>query len=413
MLLKAGVMKSTVFALIATFLLLCPAGFAEKSAAQTVIAAVAAPPGPPLGPLERNLARNPDELDVFYQDPGGALAMNWAVGPWNTPSRITPAGAGRPNTPIAAAINNRGFLQAFYAQPDGAIGSAMSVRVGRREASAITQPGLVRGDSPLAVLRLGSDIWVFFVAPNGSVASMMAGPVTGTADHVWPLVFAGAGSAGNGTGLVAVLRREEWHMFFQAVTGALVDVRYLPYGSVPRSVSSISKEGVQPPVQIAPPGVASPQGPIAVLARGTDQLHLFFVRPDGAVATTWMDDQHSWAAPFPITPPGAARADSPLAAVVRGGDQLHVFYVGPDGAVATTWAVGPWQRPFPITPPGAAGPGSRLGALLRRDQLHVFYQGADGALATTWAVGPWQTPFPITPPGAGRPGSSIAVVTGR
>jgi hypothetical protein len=413
MLLKAGVMKSTVFALIATSLLLCPAGFAEKSTAQTVIAAVAAPPGPPPGPLERNLARNPDELDVFYQDPSGALAMHWAVGPWNTPSRITPAGAGRPNSPIAAATNERGYLQAFYVQPDGAIGSAMGVRVGRWEASTITQPALVRDDSPLAVLRLRSDIWVFFVAPNGSVSTMMAGPVTGTADHVWPFVFAGAGSAGNGTGLVAVLRRDAWHMFFQAVTGALVNVGYLPYGSVPRSVSSILKEGVQPPVQIAPPGVASPRGPIAVLARGDDQLHVFFVRPDGAVATTWMDDQHSWVAPFPITPAGAVRTDSPLAAVVRGGDQLHVFYIGPDGAVATTWAVGPWQRPFPITPPGAAAPGSGLAAVLRRDQSHVFYQRPDGALATTWAVGPWQTPFPITPPGAGRPRSSIAVVAGR
>jgi hypothetical protein len=413
MLLKAGVMKSTVFALIATSLLLCLAGFAEKSRTHTVIAAVAVPPGPPPGPLERNLARNPDELDVFYQDPSGALAMNWAVGLWNTPSRITPAGAGRPNSPIAAATNERGYLQAFYVQPDGAIGSAMGVRVGRWEASAITQPSLVRGDSPLAVLRLSSNVCVFFVAPNGSVSTMMAGPVTGTTDHVTPVVFTGAGWAGNGTGLVAVLRRDEWHVFFQAVTGALVDVWYLPYGSLPRSVSSILKEGLQPPVQIAPPGVPSPQSPIAVLTRGDGQLHVFFVRPDGAVATTWMDDQHSWVAPFPITPAGAVRTDSPLAAVVRGGDQLHVFYIGPDGAVATTWAVGPWQKPFPITPPGAAARGSRLAAVLRRDQLHVFYQAPDGALATNWAIGPWQKPFPITPPGTGRPNSSIAVVTGR
>ncbi|MDR7420144.1 MAG: hypothetical protein QN178_14675 [Armatimonadota bacterium] len=347
------------------------------------------------------------------------------MGPWSTPAAITPPGAGRPNSPIAAAIHDRhGAFQTFYVRPDGAVGSALQVG-GHWRSNAITQPGLVHGESPLAIFRLGdgdSRIWVAFFAPDGSLSVMLERPWTDSVmlEKPWKettdIALNTYVPAGNGTGLVAAgyLRRDEWHAFYQATTGALVDF--------PGRVSS--KYGWGLPLQIAPPGMARPQSPIAVLARGDGQLHVFFVRHDGAVATTWSewrDGRQQWGAPFTITPPGVARADSALAAVLRG-RELHVFYVGPDGALATTWAAGPWQvhwavgawqTPFPITPPGAAGPGSRMAAVVRRDQLHVFYQGPDGALATNWAVGPWQRSFPITPPGAGRPSSSIAVVTGR
>ncbi|MDR7521060.1 MAG: hypothetical protein QN168_01210 [Armatimonadota bacterium] len=408
MLLQAGAMKIGVVALVVTSILLSPAGMAKKSTDATVIAAAAAP-GLPGGRIERTLTRNPDELDVFYQAPNGALGMNWAVGPWSTPSQIAPPGAGRPNSPIAAAVNEQGFLQAFYVQPDGAIGSAM--QVGRQwRANAITQVGLVRGDSPLTAAKWGRRGWIFFVTPRNSVAGMDEQPVTATASHVYALEVVSASSVGNGSGLAFIPNPCGWSVFYQAVDGALVEDWSIDILSC-RPVNPLQKTtGRQP---IVPPGVGNPQTPIAVLTRGNDQLHVFFVRPDSAVATTWKDGQHSWASPFPITPPGAARGDSPLAAVVRGGDQLHVFYIARDGAIATTWAVGPWAKPFAITPAGAAGAGSRLAAVLRRDQLHVFYQGSDGAIATNWAVGPWQTPSPITPPGAGSPGSSITVVTGR
>lgn len=389
------------------------------------IGAAVTQPGPaPLG-SRRNLAPSPDELRVFYQGPDGALATTWAVGPWSTPVPITPPGAGRPNSPITAAIHDRyGTFQAFHVRPDGALGSALQVG-GHWRANAITQPGLVHGGSPLATFRLDNNdsrVWVVFFASDGSLSVMLERPWTDSVmlEKPWKdttdIRLNTLAPPGNGTGLASVghLRRNEWHAFYQAATGALVDF--------PGRISTTYDWGL--PLQIAPPGMARPQSPIAVLARGDGQLHVFFVRPDGAVATTWSewrDGRQPWVAPFSVTPPGAARADSALAAVLRD-RELHVFYIGPDGALATTWAVGPWeahwaigawQTPFPITPPSAAGPGSQVAAAVRRDQLHVFYQGPDGALATTWAVGPWQTPFPITPAGAGRPGSSIAVLTGR
>ena len=95
-----------------------------------------------------------------------------------------------------------------------------------------------------------------------------------------------------------------------------------------------------------------------------NHLDVFWVGPDGAVATQWWDAAPgaNWGdhRPFPITPPGAARAGSPLAAVARMPNHLDVFWVGPDGAVASQWwDVAPganWgdHRPFPITPPSAA-----------------------------------------------------------
>jgi hypothetical protein len=170
----------------------------------------------------------------------------------------------------------------------------------------------------------------------------------------------------------------------------------------------------QNPFPLTPPGAEKVETPLAAVSRG-NQLHVFFMGPDNALASTWTDGG-PWAAPFPITPPGAARGDSPLAAVVRG-DQLHVFYIGPDGALASTWAApnvdtGRWQSPFPITPPAASGARSRLDVVLRGSMLNVFYQGADGAFGTAWSMpevdgGRWQLPFPITPPGAGVAGSAI------
>ncbi len=345
--------------------------------------------------IERNIAGNPDELDVFYQGPDGALATTWAVGPWQAPSPVAPPGVARSNSPLGAVIRG-GQIHVFFLRPDGAVATTWARPGGRTWAApiAITSPGAARGDSPLAAVVRGDQVHVFYIGPDGAVA-------TNWAVGAWqtPFPITPPGAAGPGSQLKAMLRGgDQLHVFYQGPDGALGTTWAVgPW---------------QKPYAITRPGAGRPGSPIAVALR-RDDLHVFFVRPDGAVATTWSDrGSQIWAAPIGITPAGAARGDSPLAAVVRGGDQLHVFYIGADGALATNWAVGAWQTPFPITPPGAAGPGSRLDAVVRRDQLHVFYQGADGALATNWAVGPWQRPFPITPPGSGVPSSPIVAVTG-
>jgi hypothetical protein len=106
---------------------------------------------------------------------------------------------------------------------------------------------------------------------------------------------------GNGTGLVGVgsYRRNEWQAFYQVTTGALVDL--------PGRTSTPHGGGLLSLGQLAPPGMARPQSPIAALTRDDGQIHVFFVRPDGAVATTWSawsGGRQPWVAPFAITPPG-------------------------------------------------------------------------------------------------------------
>ncbi|MDR7420145.1 MAG: hypothetical protein QN178_14680 [Armatimonadota bacterium] len=353
-------------------------------------------PGPFSGGLERNVAGSPDELHVFYLGRNGAIATNWAVGPWQTPSPITPSGAGRPNSPIAV-VNRGAQIHVFFVRPDGAIATTWGdPRRPWAVPVAITPAGAARADSSLAAVVRGSDqLHVFYIGPDGAVTTNWA---VGSWQTPFPITPPGA--AGTGSQLRAALGGpDQLHVFYQGPDGALA--------------TNWAVGPWQRPFAITRPGAGRPGSPIAVALR-RDDLHAFFVRPDGAVATAWSQrGSHIWAAPVGITPPGAARGDSPLAAVVRGGDQLHVFYIGPDGALATNWAVGGWQTPFPITPPGAAGPGSRLDAVVRRDQLHVFYVMPDEAIATNWAVGPWQTPFPITPPGAGSLGSPIVAVAGK
>ena len=179
------------------------------------------------------------------------------------------------------------------------------------------------------------------------------------------------------------------------------------------------------PSAIGSPHAARSVSPISAVTRMEGAVDVFWIGPDGAVATTWVNpniDNGNWHPAFPITPPGAARQNSPIAAIARLVGALDVFWIGPDGAVATTWANpnidnGNWHPAFPITPPGAAAPDSAISAITRLEgALDVFWIGPDGAVATTWANpnidnGNWHPPFPITPPVAARPSSPAAAIT--
>jgi hypothetical protein len=135
------------------------------------------------------------------------------------------------------------------------------------------------------------------------------------------------------------------------------------------------------------------RGPV-LPRRPASALDAFWVGPDNAVGTTWANplvDNANWHPPFPITQPSGARGDSGLAALTRGVGALDVFWIGPDGAIATNWANpqvdnANWHTPFPITPAGAARAGSLLCAVTRfAGALDAFWIGPDGAVATNWA----------------------------
>jgi hypothetical protein len=275
----------------------------------------------------------------------------------------------------------------------------------------VTPRGAAAAMTHLAVTSRGaSELHVFFQGPDRALRTNFSS--TGLGGGVWQPSFQSdqlnmtpPGAARAETPLAAIIRDDQIHVFYIGPDGALATA-WTPGPSRWRT-----------PFPITPPGAARADSPLAAVVRGKG-LHVFYVGPDGAIATNWVEpsvDSGRWHAGFPITPPGAAGPGSRIDAVLRG-SQLHVFFQGGDRAIATAWSApesngGRWHPAFPITPPGAGAAGTALDAVLRGgDQLHVFYQGTDGALATTWAVGPWQTPFPITPPGAARPRSPIAAL---
>ena len=97
---------------------------------------------------------------------------------------------------------------------------------------------------------------------------------------------------------------------------------------------------------IAPSGSGDPfAGFVASASRNPDHLDVFWVRPDGAVVTTWWDAAVAggWHAEPPIAPPGSASVESRVTAVCR--DELHVgvFWAGPHGTVRhTEWGPAGW-----------------------------------------------------------------------
>ena len=96
-----------------------------------------------------------------------------------------------------------------------------------------------------------------------------------------------------------------------------------------------------PPFAITPSGAARAGSPLAVITRYTGAVDVCWIGSDGAIATNWVNpqiDSGNWHTPFPVTSAGAARANSPLAAITRLNGALDVFWIGPDGAIATTWA---------------------------------------------------------------------------
>ena len=369
----------------------------------------------------------PSGLDLFWIGPDGAPASACANprvldGQWRSAFPIGPGGASRADAPICAVTRFDGALDVFWIGPDGAVASTWAnPRVDNGAWHApfpITPPRTSRINSPLAAItRLDGALDAFWIGPDSAVATTWANPHVDKGAWHAPFPITPPGASRTNSPLVAITRFD----------GAL-DVFWIgPDGAVATTWANphVDKDAWHAPFPITPPGASRTNSPLAAITRLDGALDAFWIGPDSAVATTWANphvDKGAWHTPFPITPPGASRTNSPLAVISRFDGALDVFWIGPDGALATTWAnpnidQGAWHLPFPITPPGASRVNSPLGAVTRLDgALDVFWIGPDGALATTWAnpnidQGAWHLPFPITEPQAAHAESHIAALT--
>jgi hypothetical protein len=375
------------------------------------------------------VTRFEDALDIFWIGLDGAVGTTWANprnddAKWHPPFPATPPGAARAGSRIAAVTRFEDALDIFWIGLDGAVGTTWA---NPRNDDAkwhppfpITPPGATRADSPLAaVTRLDGALDAFWMGPDGAVDTTWANPRVDGAKWHPPFPITPPGAARPGSPLAAVTRLD----------GALDAFWIGPDGAVGTTWASPRIDGARwhAAFPITPPGAARPGSPLAAVTRLDGALDVFWIGPDGAVGTTWANprvDGAKWHPPFPITPPGAARPGSPLAAVTRLDGALDVFWIGPDGAVGTTWANpqvdgGRWHPPFPITPPGATRADSPLAAVTRLEgALDVFWIGPDSAVGTTWANpridgARWHAPFPISPPGVAGQASSLAALTRR
>src|SRR6476660_3558438 len=120
------------------------------------------------------------------------------------------------------------------------------------------------------------------------------------------------------------------------------------------------------PSDVVAAGATIPGASVTTVARTPDNLDVYWVTPDGAVAANWWFAapgaswaDHGW---FTITPPSAVASAGGITATARTPNNLDVFWVAPDGSVGTQWwpaAAGhSWadHSPFAIAPPGSASP---------------------------------------------------------
>jgi hypothetical protein len=355
-------------------------------------------------------ARAPNHLDVFWIGPDGGVGTNWwdqnaNSGRWNAPFGIAPPGAAVASA-IACVARLQNHLDVFWIGSDGGVGTNwwdQNANSGRWNAPfPIAPPGAAVVGTIACVARTQDHLDVFWIGPDGGVGTNWwdQNANNGRWNTPFPIAPRSAAVAGG----IACVARLQNHL----------DVFWVgPDGGIGTAWWDQNANNGQwnPPFPIAQPGTAV-VGAVDCVARAPNHLDVFWIRPDGGVGTNWWDQNANggkWNAPFAITPPGAAVAGA-VSCVSRTPNHLDVFWIGPDGAVGTTWwdqnaNNGKWNTPFPITPPGAAAAGA-IGAVSRTpNHLDAFWVGPDGAVGTTWwdqnaNGGRWNTPFPISPPGS-------------
>src|SRR5439155_644725 len=125
------------------------------------------------------VSRNPDHVDVFWIGPDGAVGSTWwdrnGPGPWATPFPITRHGAASDGRLDATGSDEPHHGNVFWIGPDGAVGSTWWDRNGPGPWATpfpITPPGAARDGSPVAAVSRNPDhVDVFWIGPDGAVGS--------------------------------------------------------------------------------------------------------------------------------------------------------------------------------------------------------------------------------------------------
>ena len=368
------------------------------------------------------VSRDSLRLELFWARNSGAIRSQWWAGApgqsWGDhgPSDVVAAGATIPGASVTTVARTPDNLDVFWVAPNGSVMTQWWVAAAdggwgeHGPAFPIAPAGSARPGAPIAaVARTADNLDVFWVRPDGAVASQWwaAAPGAGWGDH-GPFNIAPPGSAEEGSAIATVARMPD-HLDVVWVTrdGAI--------GSNWWTAAPGTSWADHGAFRIAPAGSARPGSALAVVARTPDNLDVYWVTPDGAVASNWWFAapgaswaDHGW---FTITPPSVVASVGGITATARTPNNLDVFWVAQDGSVGTQWwhaAAGhSWadHSPFAIAPPGSASPGSSISSVGRlASHLDVFWVRPDGGIGTQWwGAAPDQgwnhQPFAVTPPG--------------
>ncbi|MFI6959779.1 hypothetical protein ACIBJI_40740 [Nocardia sp. NPDC050408] len=352
------------------------------------------------------VSREPDHLDAFWVASDGAVMGQWSApgASWGSHGSfaITPTGAARPGAPVTAVARTADNLDVFWVAPDGAVYSqwwhaSPGHSWADHGAFPIATPGSAEPGSAVAVVaRTPDNLDVYWVGPDGSVRSQWwhAAPGHNWGDH-GSLAIAPAGSARAGSPLAVVAR-----------TPDNLDVYWVGPDRSVRSqwwhAAPGHNWGDHGSLAITPAGAVAEGGGITATARTPINLDVFWVAPDGSIGTQWWHGAagHSWADhnAFPIAPPGSADPASPITSVGRLPHHLDVFWIRPDGAIATQWwDAAPDQgwnhEPFTITPAGEAPVPHAPHLITTLEAVGVDFSVPKDELAQ-WLEDPEFTPYP-------------------
>jgi hypothetical protein len=231
------------------------------------------------------VSRRPGRVDVFWIDPTGGIGWSSSddrvsAGAWKAPVTIVPAGNALPGA-LAAIARNHGRMDLYWIGPVGEVRTTwwdVGIDTGVWHSStAITMPKQAVAGALAAVSRNPQQVDLFWVGPDGGV-------------------------------------------------GATGSSKFDPAPHFP------------PPRAIAPPEAAA-AGALAAVARTPFQIDVFWLNPRGVVITAWWTadaNNDDWNGPREIAPAGTAQAGA-IAALARSADHLDVFWIQPDGAVASQW----------------------------------------------------------------------------
>jgi hypothetical protein len=143
---------------------------------------------------------------------------------------------------------------------------------------------------------------------------------------------------------------------------------------------------------------------LATAMQGASQLDVFFVGSNGALRGAWVTKVGAtwgaWNAPVNLTATSYAPAGAPVSPALWPSNQLDVFYVNNDGALAASWVAipgpQPWQGPGTASPKDYALPQASVATALQYGgQLDIFTAGRPGVLATWTTAAGWSPTVPL------------------